>query len=65
MRSETEAEQPDLKITAEFTLMRTTILNALQPFPQARVAVAAALSRATLSRAQVKNNAHNRESSNR
>ena len=44
MRSETETVQPDLKITAEFTLLRTTILKALQSFPEARVAVAAALS---------------------
>jgi hypothetical protein len=50
-RSKTETEQPDLKITAEFTVLRTTILAALQPFPQARVAVAAALSRETFSAA--------------
>jgi hypothetical protein len=44
VQPETETAQPSLKITAEFTVLRTKILNALQPFPEARVAVAAALS---------------------
>lgn len=48
-RSETQTQQPDFSVTAELTVIRTAILNALQPFPQARVAVAAALSTATLS----------------
>jgi hypothetical protein len=44
MRPETETEQASLKITAEFTVLRTKILSALQPFPEARLAVATALS---------------------
>jgi hypothetical protein len=48
-RSEGLTQQPDFHVTGELAVIRTAILNALQPFPQARVAVAAALSTATLS----------------
>ena len=43
-QSKTTTEQPDIRITAEFSGLRTAILAALQPYPEARVAVAAALS---------------------
>jgi Tfp pilus assembly protein PilX len=43
-KSKTTTEQPDIRITAEFSGLRTAILDALQPYPEARVAAAAALS---------------------
>jgi hypothetical protein len=37
--------QMDLHLTAEFSTLRSTVLSALEPFPDARIAVAAAFSR--------------------